>query len=566
MNTTAPESQPEPRRRWWPVLFCVSPIVAGIALVLLIKPPSAPAAGNAAPAPADLGGKARPLPAAANEAPPANTAAADEAAEAAPGTETTEAARPEQTSTAREIDIYLAQLAHATKVGDGKGKEEAHKLLGACKPDELVDERVQAALEVEPLPVVRIEFFRAFQFTAPRDAWALAALRRRMDVLTAAAEVVDAGERQELEVYLEHACDVLVRSSAKPVPELLSLLTTTIQSEKPEWVLLRLLGDMAAYAPQCLLAEGWLAKALEGDLRALVQRGTAGEAVREQAFLCWWVCQPWSLATVQSLGQSPWDAYLPVLVQTFEKVIRDNGSSLRLGPSGSEWSGLLFLDGAQEELSKVCASALQGSLPLETKKKLIWAMARHPFDYSHDVLVVQLERKDELYGEYLAALGFMLRDDETVQRLGAASADDDPLVAGGAIEGLRLCKSAAADAELTRILEQGSNPGLKGQALGALLDRAENPRDKAALLDKYLAPEQEASLRAVAVAYVPEKDLSRLQTLAEDDESLRVRQAALTRLGARKDKALRGFFLKVATRDSSPVLRQQAKAYAEELE
>ena len=580
MSTDSPEPQPERRRRWWPVLFCVSPILAGIVLVLVIKPPAVPGAGNAGPTPAQLDGKGRALDVAPADLP------GDSGEEPVPGTgegpdahEESAPAPAKPDATAREVDIYLVQLAHAARVGDQRGMAEAHTLLDGCLPDALVDERVQAALTVDPNAWVRIEFFKAFQGNEAAVAWSVSALRRRTDVLTGAVEVTDQGEREELKLYILYALELLQKPGEKPDPELMALVTTVMQAEKPDWVLLEFLQVVAG------LGSGWepgspLCRALEPDLRALLLRGSATEPIREIAFLCWFGCQPRDMASIQALGQPPFDSYLPVLLGCFPKYPWHRGTPTPVLRAGAQRPhhqqvGWLFhpnwSKNAQEEVARVCSAVLAGTASTEQKKKLIDALATHIFEHDERVLNRELleeglARKDANYADYLAAIGSTSASREDMELLSKATGDADPAIAAGAVEGLRRSQMPQADAELTRILEQGSNPGLKGQVLGALLDRAMTPQDKTALLDKYLAPEHDASLRAVAVAFVPDKDVQRLQTLAEDDTALRVRQAALTRLGARKDKALRGFFLKVATRDESPVLRQQARAYAAELE
>ncbi len=137
-------------------------------------------------------------------------------------------------------------------------------------------------------------------------------------------------------------------------------------------------------------------------------------------------------------------------------------------------------------------------------------------------------------------------------------------MARGAVNGLRNSAAPGADDELRIILAIGTNTGIKGDALAALLAR--NPDSKGRLVDEYLGEDRPAALRAIAVAYLSDKQLDRLKELGESDPELRVREAAINRLGALKDKSLKTWFTRVSRSDSSASLRQLARKYAAELD
>jgi hypothetical protein len=206
---------------------------------------------------------------------------------------------------------------------------------------------------------------------------------------------------------------------------------------------------------------------------------------------------------------------------------------------------------------------LSQPLDADLARRLIRAISERDMPNGGEMLEAGLARKDEFYGDWLTALGRMAQSDAELQRLTSAADDPDVKVAQGAIEGLRASSMPGADSELKRVLEQGANLGVKSQALGALLDRAGNSDQ---LLEEYLDEGKEASLRAVAIAFVPIKNVDRLKKAGEQDASPRVRQAALTRLGELKDTNLLFYFYVRAKNDTSPVLRKQAERYAEELE
>ena len=180
------------------------------------------------------------------------------------------------------------------------------------------------------------------------------------------------------------------------------------------------------------------------------------------------------------------------------------------------------------------------------------------------MLAAGLARKDANYPDYLALLGRVSRKSSDYDLLRSAANDAKPEVARGAITGLKNAPAGeAADVRLLEILNEGANSSVKADAFAALIER--KPAEKDKLVNEYLDPVKPVALRVVAVAHVPAKDVERLQELAVDNQ-LKVREAAIHRLGALKDKKLLLFLKRVSTHDNSAVLRQLAAKYAAELE
>ncbi|MHC4840942.1 MAG: HEAT repeat domain-containing protein, partial [Planctomycetota bacterium] len=173
--------------------------------------------------------------------------------------------------------------------------------------------------------------------------------------------------------------------------------------------------------------------------------------------------------------------------------------------------------------------------------------------YEHGMVLIKegIARRDEYLPDYLAALGYKQTDPDILAQLTKEADSQDAATAIGAIHGLRQWGNSDGDSTLRRVLEQGSNIGVKSHALGALLDRTPDANARDTLLEKYLDANKSASLRAVAVSHVPETDIKRLQKIVDEDNSARVRTAALQRLGAiskslksdRELKSIRAWFL-----------------------
>lgn len=549
------EAAPEPRRApAWLIVLAVLPVALGTALVAWLYWPasgettSQHTAGNAARLP-DLGARSKDLPNA-----PANAPANEAANEEAPPDVTPE---PEPENSEREIDILLGRLAHATKVGDGKGRRLVHEELAGCRPSERVDARVQFHIENEQNAWVRVEYFRAYHAEDGRRTWALRVLDTRTSQFTGTTDQYLSGEPEEILLYVDHMLPMLFEGLHRD-ERLMAFLRDLLASERPEWVLNHVSKRLLEW--QNALFRHSPLEALKDELRNLLVRATATSEIRERAFVLWLCAQADRGAVLSELEQPSLREYLVVLIKLLPPVA-DGEVMVFLGLSDkSEVRG--WVKENAEALSELVVRMLSGQMDPILGGQMVAALSKHQLPKAREIVDAGLARKDELLPHWLTALGRMAAGDDDLQRLARAADDGDANVAQGAVEGLRICPLPGADQQLRHVLEQGANIAVKSQALGAMLHRSDN---KAALLDEYLDFNKDASLRAVAVAHVPKTDVDRLKKTVEDDPALRVRQAALTRLGELKDKRLRHWFILRADRDPSPVLRQQAKRYADEL-
>lgn len=557
-----------PVSRRWIIALSILPLAAIVALILMLALRGE--AEKSAPQIPGLGAQNRELPPAQTPKQPEDS---DETATDPATGPDGETDKPEDTeSSADFIDAVIGRLAHATRAGDRRGREREHGELRKLRPSERVNERLQSHLGGEVNAWVRIEFFKAFHGREAALAWALRVLDTRTSQFMGTTEQYQSGEVEELLMYAEAMLPLLFEPGPRD-ERLLGLVRNAINTERPQWLLHSLLLQLLSLH-HATVREGAfatprdsIAGLLSDDLKQLLLRETAPEADRAAAFWLWLTSLPdWNDA-LSEIEQTALVRYLPLLVQVFPSRAESrlplmNGMEalaklLERAPIGRAW----LLHNA-EAVSSLCARMLQGRLDADVKRALIAAVSLYRVPGGRDMLEAGLAKRDEFFATWLVALGRMAESDADLQRLTVAANNDDVATAQGAIEGLRVSPLPGADAELRGILEHGANIGVKSQALGAMLDRA---TDKAALLEEYLDPNKDASLRAVAVAHVPAAEPARLQRVVEEDTSLRVRQAALTRLGDLKDKSLRPWFLRMANRDASPLLRQQARGYADEL-
>lgn len=536
------------------IVLAVLPVVTGGALVAWLYWPdgsvaaNSPASNSAARVP-ELGARSKDLPnAPANE--PANNAANEEP----PPDDTPE---PEPENSEREIDILLGRLAHATKVGDGKGRKLVHSELAECRPGERVDARVQFHIENELNAWIRIEYFKAYHADEARRAWALRVLDTRTSQFTGATDQYLSGEPEEILLYLDHMLPMLFEGLHRD-ERLMAFLRDLLDSERPEWILNHTSKRLLEW--QNALFKHSPLEALKDELRNLLVRATATIEIRERVFVLWLCALADRGAVLSELEQPGLREYLVVMIKLLPPVGQGEVEVFLGLAEKSEVRG--WVKENAEALSELVARMLSGPMDPILGAQLIAALSTHALSKAREIVDAGLARKDDLLPHWLTALGRMAAGDDDLQRLARAADDGDANVAQGAVEGLRICPLPGADRQLRHVLEQGANIAVKSQALGALLHRSDT---KAALLDEYLDYNKDASLRAVAVAHVPANDVDRLKKIVEDDPALRVRQAALTRLGELKDKRLRHWFILRADRDPSPVLRQQAKRYADEL-
>ncbi len=568
------EVQAQPRRTpVWLIVLCVLPLALGGAVIVWLQLGGTgsgnTSAGNSAPKLPDLGSRGKDLanaPVAGGNEAIGNSADGGESPVDGGNEPPPEVAE----STEREIDILVGRIQHATKVGDRKGRESAHGELRRCRPSERVDARLTFHIENEQNAWVRIEFFKAYHAEEERRKWALRVLDTRTSQLYGTTDQYASGEFEELKLYLEALLPLLFEGPARD-ERLMALIRSTIDAEKPEWLLVPLFQQLLRLHEAVKRAEyktdpSSVTVAIRENLRRMLERHTAPEELRFMALWLWITSlEDWSTAMLE-LEQTALKEYLPMLVRGLPRRDRRGGIPViddmmadrldNVGP-GRGWS----VEHAQEIADLVKRMVTQ-PLGADVIRALIATVAERAIPDALLIVEAGVSRKDDFLPAWLTALG-CVGGEAVLQRLTQAADDPDPLVAQGAVEGLRRSPTSGADAELKRVLEQGANIAVKSQALGAMLDRSDN---KTALLDEYLDVNKDASLRAVAVAHIPKTDLERMKALVENDPSLRVRQAALTRLGELKNKALRTWFLRIKERDPSPVLRQQAHRYADELE
>ena len=467
---------------------------------------------------------------------------------------------PEVANTEREIDIWLNNLALATKAGDRKGIALYHQMLRKARPSELVDERTRNALGNEQSAWVRIQFFAAFHGEEAKFDWATHVYDNRTAKFMGTDDLYDAGEIEELKQIAKRLFEELVeewRTNEQGDARLMALLRNVLDTEEPAWLLEQT--STLVVLPMLEAHMVSFARSIEQELRNLLLRRKAERGVREYFFRAFLLAFDPHDAVFAELDRAEWWDYAAAMTACY-------GRRGREAPKSPDWLADLLRN---PEMPKLIERLLEGSMPVEDKRLLIQRIAEYAVPNGRAMIEAGLDRKDDNYPDYLVAFGSFAADDADLQRLTRVADNPDVTAAQGAIEGLRRSGLSAADGELRKVLEQGTNIGVKSQALGALLSRAQ---DKTALLEEYLDSGKDASLRAVAVSHVDIADIERLKQIVTDDNSPRVRQAALTRLGgitpenSRVRKDLLGFFRMVSSRDNSPVIRKAADKYAAEFQ
>lgn len=553
-------------RAAWLVPLIALPVVIGMAVggYFLLKAPAVTTSGNApenrATVIPDLGSRGQPMREAANdEAPAANN---DETPAGNDGGGETPEPEPEAANSAREIDIWLSNLAIATRASDRKGIALNQDMLAKARPHELVDERVRAALDSEQNALVRIQYFFAFHEAVAKLDWAKHVHDTRTGKLLGTDDQFADGEIEELKLIAQTLFQSLVESWQRNEigdARLMALLRNLLDTEKPDWLLE--LAVSHVFAPMIESHMVSFARSLEQELRNALKRRKAERTLREWQFFAFVLTFDPHSQVLAELELGEWWDYASALALLYDG--RGQPGHVRAVAPMVEWVNDFI---SSDEIPKLFARLLQGAMPAEDKRLLIQRIAAYDVPDGRAMIEAGLAPKDANYPDYLTAFGSFAADDSDLQRLTAAADDPDVAAAQGAIEGLRQSSLAAADAELRKVLEQGTNLGVKSQALGALLSRAD---DKSALLEEYLDPNKDSSLRAVAAAAVPLTDVARLQRVAEEDLSPTVRLAALNRVGSitpaseRERKDLHGWFVKMKDRDNSPVIRSAARKYAE---
>jgi hypothetical protein len=508
----------------------------------------------------DLGGRGRPVELSNMEVEPADGDATDGAATDGGEVEP----EPEAANSAREIDIWLSNLAIATKASDRKGIALNHEMLAKAKPDTLVDERVRNALDNEESAWVRIQFFAAYHEAKPKFDWAMHVYDTRTAKFMGTDDLYVGGEIEELKVIARELFTKLVNSWQQDGTgdfRLMALLRNVLNTEEPEWLLEQSVSWIILPVIEAHLVS--FSKALVEEIRDLLQRRTADRALRDYMFGAYVLTFDPHTAIVQELEQAQWWDYAAVLAAAYGP--RPPPGALRMGtPDYPDWAIELL-----QELPKLFERLLQGSMSTEHKRLLIQQIAKSSVPDGMAMIEAGLALKDANYSDYLAAYGSLAQTGEELQRLTAAADEPDIAAAQGAIEGLRQSRLLEADTELRKVVDDGTNLGVKSQALGALLSRTEKADE---LLEEYLGESKDASLRAVAAQHVPLTNVERLQRIVEEDASPSVRIAALNRVGSIvpesvfQRKELRGWFLKIKDRDNSAVIRAAARKYADALE
>jgi hypothetical protein len=537
MDMSDPDGQSNSRLPLWPFFYCVLPILVGLVLVVLINQPDSAPKDDISTAIPSLGGQSRPL-----TGPPETDTPAEDTTETEPEDEAPEPEPQDDTPQAREyttheMDALVSRLVHAARVGDRRGLQMVHAELRTAAPSELVDKTLVNERAKARYARVRIELFRALHEPEARLEWVMDAWRTRTPEFTGRAELTEAGEQAELIEYARHLLQH--HPYDDPTPE---LIRGTLDTRKPEWLLELLVSELHLVAEdpddRARLRPIW-----EDIDRFLKSGGLKGREEGVALLDTWALYHDPHKSALEALRAPQLAHVLPAFLLL-------------------DWwpRGILDAEG-EAELARLVRDTLAARHDPALKAGIIRALGRGTaLEDVRKVILEGLDRRDENLGDYLVALGRLARGESDLARLAELARAGDANTARGAIEGLRVCRLPGADALLTELAEQGANPGVQSQALGALLSRA---RDPERLLDQYLDPNRDAALRAVAVAHVTSD--ARLQRVVQEDTSLRVRQAALTRLGERKDVRMLSFFTRVRDRDPSPVIRQQARQYAEEL-
>jgi hypothetical protein len=546
-------------------LFPVIALIAAIAGAywFVLRPDAADntVAANQANGPKvpDLGGRGRPVELSNMEVPGDDGVETDGAATDGGEVEP----EPEAANSAREIDIWLSNLAIATKASDRKGIALNHEMLAKAKPDVLVDERVRNGLDNEESAWVRIQFFAAYHEAKPRFDWAMHVYDTRTAKFMGTDDLYAGGEVEELKLVAKELFGALAAGWVKDESgdaRLMALLRSVLDTEKPAWMLEQNIHWVLTGMAEAHMVS--FARALEQEFRNLLQRRTADRGFREYVFIAFVLTFDPHTDVLAELELSEWWDYASALPSGYGKrpkpLLR---AGLELG-----WVTEFF---ASPEIPKLFERLLQGSMPIDDKRLLIQRIAEFAVPNGRAMIEAGLLIKDANYPDYLTAFGSFAETGEELQRLTSAADEPDVAAAQGAIEGLRQSTLPEADVELRKVLEDGKNLGVKSQALGALLSRTENTDT---LLDEYLDESKDASLRAVAAQHVPLTSVERLQRIVEEDPSPTVRLAALNRVGSIvpesvfQRKELRGWFLKIKDRDNSYVIRAAARKYADALE
>lgn len=532
-----PEQLPQEKRRLnaWPLLFCVLPVVIAFALISLINRPASnvgnePRANTATAA--DLGSRGMPVAAANRQTPAAGNS------ESAPPSNSAPMGEPESPAVAgvteREIEIHIKNLKFAVQHNNAKGVTLETNWLRNAKPPELVARMLLAALEIESDATVRLAQYGCLPSSENREAWAFQTYDKSPGKFLGTDENYSQGEIPELSVYL----NAIGRGQTRE-QDRISLVRAILQSQKPLWALEVLGANMADFRP----------RVYDGDIDEFLKSTRTELNVREQ-FVHEWARRFESQdKLIAAMGAPEFVQYWPALL----KLLTDTWKDAPIFSASTR-----MLDAAKAAIAAGNDTAL--------KSRIIEALGNCPFEGARlrDAVQAGMNAQGPNRGDYIVLWGRIAGASEELKRLTVVAGGTDSDAARAAINGLRQSRLKSADDELKDVLQHGANSGVKGDALAALLER--NPQTRDLLVDEYLNEDKPASLRVVSVSYLSDNRLDKLKDLGENDPELRVREAAINRLGALKDKSLRTWFTRVSRSDPIPVLRQLAKKYAAELE
>ncbi|MCC6573358.1 MAG: HEAT repeat domain-containing protein [Planctomycetes bacterium] len=559
------------RLPWWPFFYCVLPVLLALGLIVFVNRPGnndgRPNKPNAVP---DLGAQGRPLTKPANvpkdesrahtmddggyydglKEPPVKDGTVDPAKD---GKTKEPDPTPNPVVSDFEIEITIRNIATGVKNNDPRTVASAQQWLRDNAKNGPVAERITAALTSEQNARIRLALFDAIAGLEPRQKWAMTVYAGRTAKFMGTEENYTEGEIDELEAYFRYLDD----------PTITTVRQNSFRTEKPLWLLKRFGAERSSFV---IAALNDTAKKdpLLPDILELVKRGTAPAEIRENLFLYWMSALDENSALPTEVRDPRVTANLPAFLRVYYPfsplIVHLNGTK----PPEPEQRDHAYLPELLQYIRDLLATTI---VDKDLKSQLIAALGNANLRQRPEVtemINAGLARKDDNYPDYLAFAGSQARTSKDYDLLRSAANDPKPEVARGAIKGLKDAPAGeAADLRLREILNEGTNDGVKADAFAALIER--NPRDAQKLVDEYIDPAKPVTLRVVAVAHIPAKDVERLQDLAEDSE-LKIRQAAINRLGALKDKKLHSFLKRVSTHDTSPVLRQLAAKYAKELE
>ncbi len=540
MEEAAPQPEnPQPRKFvLWPLFFCVLPVLIAFGLFWLInKPKSNTPLENQPSSSADLGHRGAPLtPRANGEAPPAN-------GESTPPTNTGETTPnpdqpPEALPSEREIEIHIKNLKFAVQRNNAKGVTLESNWLREARPRSLVLSCLALARDAETDSVVRLAFFQCLEDTEVALQWAMRAYGKWSGRFLGTDLLLEPGNISEFSAYAR-----LLFDRTPLEGDGLSLAKNALTTAQPQW-LLPVLSYSLAYTGPAETRVKPVFPELTQVLESCVTRGQ----VRDELFVAW----SNNFGSIDELLGATQDARMQLCLAA---LLKGAGASRNLRGTDLEKIivrvGEILASTQAAEIKREFIAALASLLPLS--KQEVGA-----------VIEAGIARRDSNLPDYLAAFGKWAANAQDLKRLADFANESNADTARGAINGLRQSPLRAADDELRNILSVGQNSGVKGDALAALLER--NPQTRDALVDDYLGEDKAAGLRVIAVSYLSDKRIDKLKELGENDPEVRVREAAINKLGSLKDKSLKTWFTRVSRSDPVPVLRQLAKKYAAELQ